>query len=80
MVKQNATGGNSNVGELPCPVFLMDSCGCGSIGGDEPSLMVKIASHPNSIRTLKSLIGASQRAALEKAKAEQVSPPHLILT
>ena len=49
----------------------MDGCSCGSIGGDEPSLMVKIASHPNSVRTLKSLIGASQRTALEKAKVEQ---------
>ena len=25
VVKQNATGESSNAGELPCPVFLMDS-------------------------------------------------------
>eukprot|EP01043_Picozoa_sp_COSAG02_P007258 COSAG02_NODE_215_length_28614_cov_43.077047_7_plen_1563_part_00 len=71
IAKRNANGDTSQVGELPCPVFLMDGCGCGCIGGDEPSLMIKVASHPASFRTLKSLIGASQRAALELAREEQ---------
>ena len=49
----------------------MNGCDCGCLGGDEPALMVKVAAHPASFRTLKALIGASQRAALALARAEQ---------
>ena len=69
--KRNAGGHVSDVGELPCPVFLMDGCDCGRIGGEEAALMMKVASHPSCVRTLKTLIGASQRAAREKERAEQ---------
>ena len=38
----------------------MDGCDCGRIGGEEAALMMKVASHPSCVRTLKTLIGASQ--------------------